>query len=60
MQIQEVITALSVIMAELTEIKMQKVRAEITEHEAKAKAAKILKEALKNDILGKAVEEWKV
>jgi hypothetical protein len=37
MQIQEVITALSVIMAELTEIKMQKVRAEITEHEAKSK-----------------------
>jgi hypothetical protein len=58
MQIQDVITRLSVLIAALSDIKMQKVRAEITELQAKRKAAAELKKAVKEDMIGKAIEEW--
>jgi hypothetical protein len=59
MQIQDVITRLSILIAALSDIKMQKVRAEITELQAKRKAAAELKKAVKEDMIGKAIEEWK-
>jgi hypothetical protein len=58
MQIQDIITRLSVLIAALSDIKMQKVRAEITELQAKRKAAAELKKAVKEDMIGKAIEEW--
>jgi len=59
MQIQDVINALSNILAALHDIKMQKVRAEITEVQAKKKAREILERSLNDSSISKAIEEWK-
>jgi hypothetical protein len=59
MEIQEVLNRLSVISSEISEIKMQKIRGELTEAKAKKKAASVLKAALKENFLRQAVEEWK-
>ncbi len=57
MTIQEIITELSNSASKLSDIKMQKVRSEITEDEAKKKCAEVLKKTLAE--IEKAVLEWK-
>jgi hypothetical protein len=59
MKIQDVITALSIIIDDLSEIKMEKVRDEITDKEAKKKCAAVLKKTLEDNIMEKAFKEWK-
>jgi hypothetical protein len=59
MEIQDVLNRLSIISSEINDIKMEKIRGELTEREAKKKAASVLKKVLKDDFLGKAVMEWK-
>jgi hypothetical protein len=59
MEIQEVLNRLSVISSEINDIKMEKIRGELSGTKAKKKAALVLKEALKENFLASAVEEWK-
>jgi len=59
MEIQEVLIKLSQVVSEINDIKLEKIRGELSEAEAKKKAASVLKKALKEDFLGSAVEEWK-
>jgi hypothetical protein len=59
MEIQEVLIKLSVISSEIDDIKMKKIRGELSELKAKKQAARILKDALKEGFITAAVTEWK-
>lgn len=58
MEIQEVITALSNLAILLADIKMEKVRGEITEREAKTRCAALIKKEQAESIISQAVKEW--
>jgi hypothetical protein len=59
MELQDILTGLSVISSEISDIKMKKVRGELSPEAAKKKAALVLEEALRDDLIGTAVTEWK-
>jgi hypothetical protein len=59
MEIQEVLIKLSVISSEIDDIKMKKIRGELSELKAKKQAARVLKDALKEGFITAAVTEWK-
>jgi hypothetical protein len=59
MEIQEVLIKLSVISSEIDDIKMKKIRGELSELKAKKQAARVLKDALKEGFITAAVTEWR-
>lgn len=59
MELQDILTQLSVISSEISDIKMKKISGELTAAAAKKKAALVLEEALRDDFIGSAVTEWK-
>ncbi len=58
MEIQEVLISLTSAASQMNEIKIKKVRGELSQEEAKAACAKVLCKMLKEKIIEQAVAEW--
>lgn len=59
MEIQDLLINLYELVSQLNDIKLKKVRGELTEREAKKQAAILLKQSQRENVIGKALAEWK-